>query len=206
MRIGQADWGARLDALDWQVTPRVQTEGHGPAAAGTGAAADSRPALQVRFRGEVADRRFDDAVRTAKTMFALARHLGEHPTVAGNWVGLSRPSMALDTLEEMVQQPGCPNLYWALTDLPDAAGGPAQGLAGRPCRWWPTELKPLRDDAAMTEAEVERVRQPLSGSIGFVREQAGLPPRNLRGELRARAKDADQVQAARNGCRRPAIR
>jgi hypothetical protein len=27
-------------------------------------------------------------------------------------------NMALDPLEEMLQQPGCPNLFWALTDLP----------------------------------------------------------------------------------------
>ena len=72
----------------------------------------------MRFRGEVARKDFDDAIRTAKTMFALARHLGEYPTLAANRVGLSVAEMALDTLEEMIQQPGCPNLYWALTDLP----------------------------------------------------------------------------------------
>ena len=65
----------------------------------------------MRFRGEAAGRRFDDAVRTAKTMFALARHLGEHPTEAANRVGLSVAGLALDTLQEMLQQPGCPNLY-----------------------------------------------------------------------------------------------
>ena len=32
---------------------------------------------------------FDDAVRTAKTMFAMARHLGEHPTFIGELVGIA---------------------------------------------------------------------------------------------------------------------
>src|SRR5207253_6822071 len=75
-------------------------------------------ALKVRFRGEVAARRFDDALATAKTMFAIARHLGEHPTLIGDMVGMAAAFIAIDPLEEMLQQPGCPNLYWALTILP----------------------------------------------------------------------------------------
>ena len=65
-------------------------------------------ALQVRFRAEVAGRRFDDAIRTAKTMFALSRHLGEHRTEVANLVGLWVAHLALGTLEEMVQQPAAP--------------------------------------------------------------------------------------------------
>ena len=75
-------------------------------------------ALQVRFRGEVARGDFDDAIRTAKTMFAFAKHLGECPALAANRLGLQVAEMAVETLTEMVQQPNCPNLYWALTDLP----------------------------------------------------------------------------------------
>ena len=52
-------------------------------------------ALKVRFRGEIADRRFDDALVTAKTMFALSRHLGEHPTVVGDLVGVAVASWPL---------------------------------------------------------------------------------------------------------------
>ena len=35
-----------------------------------------------------------------------------------------------DTLEEMIQQPGCPNLYWALTDLPSPLVDLRKGLQG----------------------------------------------------------------------------
>ncbi len=82
-------------------------------------------ALQVRFRTEIAQSRFDDAIRTAKTMFAMSRHLGEHPTLIGNLVGIAIASMTIIHLDEMLEQPGCPNLYWALTNLPiphDSAG------------------------------------------------------------------------------------
>src|SRR5438105_1878183 len=84
--LDQADWGARLDALDWGMLERVQTEGTDLAATELRPLRVLAAALQVRFRGRVAAGHFDDAVRTAQTMFALARHLGEYPTVAGNQV------------------------------------------------------------------------------------------------------------------------
>src|SRR5205814_5397257 len=101
-------------------------------------------ALRVRFRGEAARREFDDAVRTAKTMFALARHLGEHPTTAANLTGVAIATAAADTLEEMIQQPGCPNLYWALTDLPCPVVELRKGVQGDRALA-ATELAALRD-------------------------------------------------------------
>ena len=87
-------------------------------------------ALEVRFRAEVAGRRFDDAIRTAKTMLALGRHLGEHPSEVANLIGLWVVHLSLDTLEEMVQQPGCPNLYWARNPI----CRPRSWICGRACR------------------------------------------------------------------------
>src|SRR5262249_60215497 len=75
-------------------------------------------ALKVRFRAEVALGRFDDALRTAKTMFALSRHVSEHPIYIGSLVAIAVANVAIGPLEEMLEQPGCPNLYWALTNLP----------------------------------------------------------------------------------------
>jgi hypothetical protein len=194
--LSQADWGARLDTPDWQVLERVQTEGTDLRLPELDSLRVLATALQVRFRGEVARREFDDAVRTAKTMFALARHLGEHPTSAGNTLGLSVADRALDTLGEMVQQPGCPNLYWALTDLPCPVVDLRKGFQGDRALV-AAELRPFRDDAALTGDEVEELVSRLSGRSGFAREQAGLPPRNVRAKLGAQAKDAELVRAAR---------
>jgi hypothetical protein len=194
--LKQVDWGARLDTLDWQLLQRVQTEGMDLRLPELPPLRLLGPALQVRFRIEVARRDFDAALRTAKTMFALAGHLGEHPTVAGNLDGLSMADLALDTLEEMIQQPGCANLYWALTDLPNPLVGIRKGLQGH-CAQVATEMKPLRNDVAMSDLELEEFVSRLSGSIGYRREQAGLPPRNLRGDLAARANNTNKLGAAR---------
>jgi hypothetical protein len=194
--LRQADWAARLDALDWQALQGVQTEGMDLPLPELAPLQVLAAALQVRFRGDVAGRRFDDAVRSAKTMFALARHLGEYPTGAANRLGLSVAGQALDTLEEMVQQPGCPNLYWALTDLPCPLVDLRKGAQGDRTVI-ATDLRPIRDDAPMTEAELEKLVSRLSGVIGFGREQAGDAPRGLRDGLAARVKDPEKVAASR---------
>ena len=194
--LRQADWAARLDALDWQTLERIQNGGMETLADELGPLQDLAAALQVRFRAEVAGRHFDDAIGTAKTMFALARHLGEHPTEVADLVGLWVAHLGLGTLEEMVQQPGCPNLYWALTDLPCPAGGLAQGRAGRshPGGGGPAVAPRRRPHDG---AEIEKFVSHLSGVMGFAREQAGQPPRSVRARLRARVEDPERVRAAR---------
>jgi hypothetical protein len=194
--LRQADWAARLDAPDWQVLQRVQNEGIDLLLPEQGPLQVLAAALQVRFRGQVASRHFDEATTTAKTMFALARHLGEHPTEAANLGGLSVAHLALNTLEEMVQQKGCPNLYWALTDLPCPLVDLRKGIQGHRALV-AAELRLLRD-TPMTEAEIDRVVGHLSGAMGFAREQAGQPPRSLRARLAEQVKDAERVRAARS--------
>jgi hypothetical protein len=153
-------------------------------------------ALQVRFRFEVARNQFGDSIGTAKTMLAMSRHLGEHPTEVAGLVGLGAAHLALEALEEMVQQPGCPNLYWALTDLPSPLVDLRKGVQGERLRVAAT-LRPIRDDVPMTAAEIETAVSRLSGILSFARERAGLPPRSLRAGLHARIKDQGRVHAAR---------
>ncbi len=86
--------------------------------------------LSMRFRSEIALGHFDEAIRTAKTLFAMALHLGEHPTLIGDLVGIAIAYRAIEPLEEMLERPGCPNLYWALTTLPRPLIPVATGMEG----------------------------------------------------------------------------
>ncbi len=195
--LTQADWAARLDALDWQVLERVQTDGLDIRLPELEPLRILATALKVRFRIEVSGGHFEDAIHTAKTMFAFARHLGEHPTHTANEIGLFAAQLTLDALEEMVQQPDCPNLYWALTDLPVPLVDLRKGFQGeRTLR--ASELRSIRDDAAMTEEELEKVVSRLSGVMGFTRAQAGKPYPSLRAGLAARTKDAEKVRVLRD--------
>src|SRR5262249_46864194 len=109
--------------------------------------------------------------------------------------------LGLGTLEEMVQQSGCPNLYWALTDLPDPLVDVRKGAQGDRIRV-AGERRRLHDDAPMAEPELESFVGSLSAELSFVREQAGQSPRSpregLRGRLLARCQDPERVRAARH--------
>jgi hypothetical protein len=77
--------------------------------------------LALRARLEIADRRFDAALYTLQTGFALARNysqgVGFSPTCgATDPDGILKP--LLDRVREWVQAEGSPNLYWALANLP----------------------------------------------------------------------------------------
>lgn len=126
----QADRAARLDNPDWQILLRMKAEGFYTLLPDVQQIRSLARALAVRLRAEIALDRYDDAVRTLKTMFAISRHLGEHPTVIGNLVGIAIGNIAIPPLEEMLQRPGCPNLYWALTYLPHPLVPMAKGIDG----------------------------------------------------------------------------
>ncbi len=195
--LSQADWGARLESQDWDSIRKVQTEGADLRLPEMSAFRVLAIALQVRLRGEVARGEYDDAIRTAKTMFAFARHLGDHPTRAGNQLGLEVAGLALHTLEEMIQQPTAPNLYWAYTELPRTLVEIRRGFQGDRVIV-DLELAGLRSDAAMTDEELEAFISKLSGRIGSVREEAGRPPKNVRAAIRTLVDDRERAARIRN--------
>ena len=98
----------------------------------------------------------DDAIRTAKTMFAIVRHLSEHPTLIADLVAMFAANSAIGPLEEMLQQPGCPNLYWALTNLPAPLVPLDRGMEGeRVMSLSPTEFGDLDEKAPMTADQIK---------------------------------------------------
>src|SRR5262249_27479841 len=111
--------------------------------------------LQVRFRNEIAQGRLGDAIRTAKTLFAMSRHLSEQPTLIGDLLGMAMASIATSGLDEMLQQPGCPNLYWALTNLPSPLIPLDKGMDGeRVMHEW--LFRDLSDSAPMSAEQIKK--------------------------------------------------
>jgi hypothetical protein len=148
------------------------------------------------MRIEVARGDFDAAIATAKTMFALARHLGDYPASAANMLGIDIADQALAGLEEMIQQPGCPNLYWAVTDLPVPIVELRRGFQGDRVAI-DAALESIRGDSAMTGEEIEAVVSELSGRLAYPREQSGRPPRGIRDEIRKLTADTGHLGKAR---------
>src|SRR5262245_50943862 len=113
-----ADEAARKERIEWQIAEDIRKDGVHVILSDVMKMRLLAAALRVRLRGEIAEKRFDDAVGTVKTLFKLAQQLGEHPTLIGHLIGLAIVAQTIPCLEEMIQQPGCPNLYWAFADLP----------------------------------------------------------------------------------------
>jgi hypothetical protein len=74
--------------------------------------------LQLKARVEVAQGRYDDAVRTLQTAFSFSRQLSEVPFFISSLVAVSTAAPLTEVLLEMAQRPDAPNLYWALATLP----------------------------------------------------------------------------------------
>ena len=126
----QADYAARLDTPDWQLLNKLRTDGLGLLLPDIQQLRELAAVLKVRYRGQIKLGKFDDAIRTHQTMFALARHLREHPTVIGELVGIAIATIAIGPFEEMIQQPGCPNMYWAISQMPSSLVGLRKGFQG----------------------------------------------------------------------------
>jgi hypothetical protein len=74
--------------------------------------------LGIQYRLQLAEGRYDAAAETLQTGFALARHLAESDMIIRDLVAIAIASIMLGHVEEWIQTPGSPNLYWGLTALP----------------------------------------------------------------------------------------
>jgi hypothetical protein len=189
--LKQADRAARMDKPDWQILPKLKVDGISLLLPDLQKMRQLANELQKRFRDEVNQRRFDDALVTAKTMFALSRHMGEHPTLIGGLVAIAISAVTIAPLEEMLQQPGCPNLYWALTHLPAPFISIGIGLEGERI-FIATELRDLDDKNPMTTAQLKKLITYIERLLEDSRDG-----KKTREYLSGRASDEKYMAAAR---------
>lgn len=74
--------------------------------------------LALQMRLQVSQGRFDEAIGTVQAGFAMAKHLGEGHTFLHGLSGVGIGGLVCRQLEQFVQSPNAPNLYWALQALP----------------------------------------------------------------------------------------
>jgi hypothetical protein len=196
--LRQADWAARLDKPDWQILLKLKTDGIGLLLPDVQQMRTLAIALKVRFRAEVALHHYDDAIRTAKTMFALSRHMTESPLFISDLVGIAIAFVAIDPLQEMLEQPGCPNLYWALTNLPSPLVSIELGMQGERA-YIPGEFIDLDFKAPMSEDQINRTIAHVDKLWGLEliegnKKDDGFRTRQF---LDARTKDEKVLNAAR---------
>ncbi len=116
--LRELDLGARRETCDWEMTERVREEGYGLLVPDVQAFRESALLLAWRGRLEIGDGNHTAAVHTLQTGLRFGRHVAEGPTLIHALVGRTMCMNMLGRVEELMQAPGAPNLYWALTDLP----------------------------------------------------------------------------------------
>ena len=110
--------GAMCDSCDWQLPirrepfysillPEIQE------------ARSLARLLIVKARLAIAAGDFDAALEHLQTSYALARNVAHGETLINGLVGLAIAGVKATQIRDLVQQPGAPNLFWTLTELPD---------------------------------------------------------------------------------------
>ncbi len=77
--------------------------------------------ISLDVRLALSERRFDDAVQKLAAGFRLAEytHASGDSNLVSRLVAIAITGMMFGVVEEFIEQPGSPNLYWALASLPD---------------------------------------------------------------------------------------
>jgi len=151
-----ASQGAKCRSCEW---PPFQS---GTMPAGLAEFRDLARLLCLRARLQIAQRQYGDAVGTIQTGLAMARHVGESPTVVQGMVGVAIAAMVLRCAEDMAQAPGSPNLYHAMQALPHPLIDLNQPISA--------ELKSLDANSQYSEATRNMMRRQMESSFGRVRQ------------------------------------
>lgn len=187
-----ADRAARMDKPDWQILLRVKSDGVSLLLPDVQKIRSLAAALQERFREENAQGRLDDSLRTAKTMFAMSRHVGEHPTLIGDLVAIAIAFIAIGPLEELLERPGCPNLFWALSDLPSPMISLDKGIEGERVMI-DSEFRELDGRAPMSAEQIQKLCKHIDKLLYETRS----PEKSTMAWLNARRWDLPCLRAAR---------
>jgi hypothetical protein len=76
-------------------------------------------AMQLQIRLKIAVRQTDQALEMLQQGLYMGRSIAQGPTVIQDLVGTAITALLLKEVESLMQMPDSPNLYWALTALPD---------------------------------------------------------------------------------------
>jgi len=76
-------------------------------------------AMQLQIRLKIADGQTDQAMEMLQQGLYMGRSIARGPTIIQDLVGTAITALMLKNVEDLIQMPDSPNLYWALTTLPD---------------------------------------------------------------------------------------
>jgi len=175
--LREVDRAARRQYCDWDLVGRAREDGISMLLPDVQGLRHFGRMLAVRARLELADGDFDKATHTLQTGMQLGRHAADAPTLIQALVGIAITNVMLNQVEEFIRAPGSPNLYWALTGLPQPfvdLRRPYQGERMLLDSLLPGFREALRDPSArpLSAAQMEDLALKLAAAANEARTDA----------------------------------
>jgi hypothetical protein len=130
LSFAAADQALRYSRCDWQREHQLSGEGLFVLMPELQQHRELARLLALRVRLATVENKFDEAAGALKSGLQHAKHVGEGPSLISLLVGLAMANVHLKRIEDVIQRPDSPNMYWALTTLPRPFIDPKPGLDG----------------------------------------------------------------------------
>ncbi len=173
------EMAALREDSDWQVPLREQ--GIATPLPPLGSFREIAKLLALRARLQIAEGDFDEALHSLQTGMGMARHIACEPIIISKLVAVAIDTIMLRVVQEWIDTPGSPNLYWALTALPDPLVdmGDAFDVEASWLYWHFPDLQPfdtLREavESEWSEQEWPRMLQQLNELFGIATGEGPL--------------------------------
>lgn len=167
--LRQVDHAARREYIDWGIAERLRREGFGLLLPDVQSMRQIGTLLAVRARLEIAEGRYEKALYTLQTGLVLAHHVGDGVVLIQDLVGMAIAQLMIAQVEELIQQPDAPNLYWALTELPRPFFDLRKALQGEKVGLYATipDMRVL-ETTRLTPEQQQKLLHTLGGGVDAV--------------------------------------
>jgi hypothetical protein len=112
------DAAAKAERCDWELAQKISVNNLDLLLPEVQTYRELARFQRFRIRVDLAENDFDDAVRNIRTGIRMGKDVGEGATLIQSLVGIAVTAIFLNEVEQLIQRPNSPNLYWALTTLP----------------------------------------------------------------------------------------
>ena len=136
--------------------------------------------LALKARLAIAENRYEDAIRTLRDGYKMARDVARPPTLINDLIGMIIADSLNEQIRALIDAPGSPNFYWALTELSEPFLDLRSALQLEMAV--PIMTFPFLRDAETTQRSADEWRRILGAAVQELT--------NLGGELAPNARDS----------------
>jgi hypothetical protein len=126
--LHEVELGARREYCDWELLHR--DEGFELLLEEFQQMRAVNRVLVLKIRLELLEGRIESALHWLQTESTMARHISQAHSLIASLISAAFTNWQADLLEELIQAPGAPNLYWALVNLPQPIIDLRPGMEG----------------------------------------------------------------------------